>query len=555
MVDLQEKVFFQILFNLLISLKGKDMEQKIKRALISVSDKTNIVELAKILERFNVEIISSGGTAEYLMDRGISVTSVEKITKNPQAFGGRMKTLSFQIGSSLLFRRDHLQDQKEAKDLGIAPIDLVVCNLYPFEKVVQREGNWDELVENIDIGGPTMIRAAAKNHKFVTVLINPSQYGDFQKSFEQGDGGVSLSLRRNFAREAFQESSYYDGLIAQTFERELQKDFETVSFLTTKGRPLRYGENPHQRSWIIPMVKRNSEKSLASTKQLQGRELSYNNLLDADASWRCLKDLCREVTQEKPYAAVVVKHGNPCGACLGHSPLSTLEKAWQGDPISAFGSIISINSEVCENQAQWLSQFFVEVIVAPAFSSKALDIFKGKKNLRLIELPLNKESEVNSKELMTRTIDGGWLVQEEDQQFSGEFKNVTKQDVRQYLSKEFMCFGQVVGKHLKSNGIALVSYSEDSFQLIGAGMGNPNRLISLEQACQKALNNGHKDLSQVLLVSDAFFPFKDGPEMAHEYGIQFILQPGGSIKDQDVIDYCNEVQIKMVLTGRRHFRH
>jgi phosphoribosylaminoimidazolecarboxamide formyltransferase / IMP cyclohydrolase len=534
---------------------------QIKRALLSVTDKTEIIPLAKALSEGGVELYSSGGTAAVLREAGLQVVSVEEITGNPEAFGGRMKTLSFQISSGLLFRRGHAEDEKEAKDLNIKAIDLVVCNLYRFEEAAKSNSDWDKLIENIDIGGPTMIRAAAKNCADVTVLTNPNQYAQFIDLFKNQTGDIGLEARKNFSLKAFRHTAEYDSLITRTFESRLLGEEKSL-FLTTAEEEngknletLRYGENPHQRGFLYkdPL----NQNGLAQSEALQGKALSYNNYLDMDAGWRSCSDLNRVaifLKRDELCAVTIIKHSNPCGASLNKSSLLGLEEAWAGDPISAFGSIICFSKAFDVDCAKWLSDKFVEVIIAPEFSDEAREVLSKKKNLRVIQHAPCTKSEKEDNEWMIRTIDGGWAIQNEDREFDREFQQVTKKGLDS-STKELALFGVIVTKHLKSNAISLVQTTRNGFQLMGAGMGNPNRLISLEQAVLKAKENGHADLSTALLISDAFFPFSDNIDLAHGHGLTQIVQPGGSIKDKDVIQSCDEREIAMVFTGKRHFRH
>jgi len=510
------------------------------RALVSVSDKSHLEELIPFFKRNNIEVISSGGTAAYLREHSMDVTDVSKVTGNPEAFGGRMKTMSFEISSSLLYKRDHDEDIIQAKELNIKPIDIVICNLYPFAKVKENSGAWDDLVENIDIGGPCMVRAAAKNYKSVWVLTSPLQYSRFVESFENTDG-LSEAMREDLAREAFTHTAYYDSLIAQTFceKKEMITPFIHISL--DESREVRYGENPHQKGFV------SGKRGLAGTVPLQGKELSYNNLLDSDAAFRAMCDLNK---QTKGFAITVVKHSNPCGQAIGKNGLQTLEEAWSGDPVSAFGSIIAINKEVNNVMAKFLSERFVEVILAPSYSQDALEVLSLRKNLRLIKL---SELDVNENDLMIRTIDGGHLLQIEDSALEDPFNKVTKSN--HDFEQELIAFGVTACKHLKSNAICLVKETEFGFKLIGAGMGNPNRLVSTEQAFAKARENGFSDFSDTLLVSDAFFPFRDNIDLAATFGVKGIVQPGGSIRDQEVIDACNDNNMTMYFTGMRHFRH
>ncbi len=524
---------------------------KIKRALLSVSDKEGIVPLAKFLTENGVEIISSGGTRKSLEEKGIAVTPIESVTGNPEAFGGRMKTLSFQVSSALLFRRNHGEDIDTAKKLGIEAIDLVVCNLYPFAEVAKKQGDFDELIENIDIGGPTMVRAAAKNHQAVTVLTNPSQYNLFVELFNVGAGAIDDVAKSHFALEAFRHTAEYDSLITETLQQRLLGSRSSFHGHATGpyANEVRYGENPHQKGFVIKGLNTKERTRLAEAPAIQGKALSYNNYLDADASWRCNSDL--HMQSPDKHCVTVVKHSNPCGASVATSSSEALRLAWQGDPISAFGSIITFNKKLDLECAQFLSERFVEVIIAPEFDDNALEILSKKKNLRLLKLSPETES---FDDLMIRTIDGGFLAQQEDNGQELEIKQVVGQ--HDSLNNDgLIAFGLKVTKHLKSNAIGLVAAIDGQMTLLGAGMGNPNRLISLQQAVEKAKENGHDDLGDALLVSDAFFPFRDNIDEACKFGIRAILQPGGSIKDKEVINACEELGIAMAFTGMRHFRH
>ncbi len=509
---------------------------QIKRALLSTYDKSGLDELGKTLASANVELIASGGTATCLQEAGLSVTPLENVSGNPEAFAGRVKTLSFNVAASLLFRRDSAEDLREAEQLELSPIDLVVCNFYPFGQAAERGADWAELIEFIDIGGPTLLRAAAKNCQAVSVLCDPSQYAEFQKLFAQREGHIEESTRRLWAAHAFCYSADYEAGI----NRELSKRMDIPP-----GRPLRYGENPHQRAWVV--IETGNATGLANTTPLQGKALSYNNLLDADAALACVSDLDHLGKRE---AAVVVKHGNPCGMALAAQPLEALKAAWAGDPISAFGSIIALNFTVDEALAIWFLERFVEVILAPEFTPAARKLFKAKKNLRLLE-----QRPCLHSRLSARSIYGGQLIQEEDTAPDEELNWVTEQRPFEGPAPLLFRFGLVAAKHLKSNAIALIAPNESDIRLIGAGMGNPNRLESIEQAALKAQQNGWRDLKNAVLVSDAFFPFQDSVERAHHYGIDKIVQPGGGKRESEVINCCDQLGLAMALTGRRHFRH
>jgi len=520
----------------------------LKRALISVSDKTGLEEIAAKLHSRGVEIISSGGTGKFLQEHGIPYTPVEKVTGNPEAFGGRMKTLSFQISSSLLFRRGHAEDEAQAKELNIQPIDIVICNLYPFEATAKKSKDWAEIIENIDVGGPTMIRAAAKNYESVAVVVNPAQYGMVIRDINETGGAVRAETRARLALEAFRHTAEYDALIAAKMEEKLGEEQRFLAIPPRSGRALRYGENPHQKSWVHADP---FQPGLAGAEPLQGKELSYNNLLDADAAWRSCGDIAALAGADFPDAVSIIKHLSPCGLALGKSPRAALEKAWAGDPVSSFGGILAFNSQVDEDVAQWLGNRFVEVIVAPAYSEAALKVFAAKPNLRLIQLPNYSGQD---KSIMLRSISGGWVVQQEDEGVDADFKPMTGRDFP--VAKATLArFGVMACKHLKSNAIGIFMEDAAGPSMVGAGMGNPNRLVSMKQAVEKAHENGHRDLSEAVLVSDAFFPFPDNIGIAAAAGIRYIVQPGGSVKDKDVITACNDADIAMSFTGRRHFRH
>lgn len=527
------------------------MTISVKRALLSVSDKKGIIELATHLKDQGVEIISSGGTRKHLESAGIAVTPIEMVTGNPEAFGGRMKTLSFQISSSLLFRRDHQEDVYQAKELGIDPIDLVVCNLYPFEQVIEKGGEWSELIENIDIGGPTMVRAAAKNYQSVICLTSPSQYSNF---IGLNLKGITADESLEFSLAAFSHTAAYDSMIAASLKSRKKGSStlfhgELTDLSTIEAR---YGENPHQKGYIVLNKEYTGQTTMACAPCLQGKALSYNNYLDADSSWRCNSDLYNTMKGSSfDHTVVVVKHSNPCGAAAAASSHKALEMAWAGDPISSFGSIITFSHEVDKDSAEFICERFVEVVIAPSFTEEARALFVAKKNLRLIKLAPH-EGPLQDK--MVRTIYGGYAVQEEDAGIEKEIEVVTKSQALEGHSLKTL-FGIKVCKHLKSNAIVLIAKSDDGISIAGAGMGNPNRLVSVVQASDKARENGHADGEDLLLISDAFFPFRDNIDLAHKLGIRSIIQPGGSIKDREVIGACDEYGISMGFTGMRHFRH
>ena len=508
---------------------------KIKRALISVSDKQGLESLARKLHQLGVEIISTGGTGALLNQLDIPFIPIEKITGNPEAFGGRMKTISFQVLSALLFRREHKEDSQQASQLGIVPIDLVVCNLYPFARVAASGAGEDELIENIDVGGPTMIRAAAKNFQDVLVCTDPADYSQLLQALERD--AIDLNLRRKFALAAFKLSANYEQTIAAKLSALWEDGAE--SLFLGEGKELRYGENPHQQAKIYSFG-----YGLAAAQPLQGKELSYNNFLDIDAAYRACADLYEHFKALS--GAVIVKHLNPCGMALGQEALA---QAWSGDPVSSFGGIVCTNFEMDAINARFLMQNFVEVVVAPKFSNDAREIFSKKKNLRLLQLDFNERGHN-----IIRSVTGGLLVQQEDTGLDEDLKTVTQMTFPKEL-QALARFGILAGKHLRSNAIVLVEKNNLGMRVVGAGMGNPNRLLSLRQAIDKARENGVEDLSSLLLISDAFFPFADSIELAASSGIRYIVEPGGSIRDQEVISACDKLGVSMCFTGKRHFRH
>ena len=526
------------------------MEQiKIKRALFSVSDKDGVVSFAKFLASKGVKIIATGGTAKKLSDSGLELESLEMVTKNPEAFGGRMKTISFPLASALLFRRDVESDVEMAKNLGVEPIDLVVCNLYPFESARDKGASDVELIEEIDIGGPTMVRAAAKNFAAVAVCTSPSQYADVMKEMDGLDGALGLETRRKLAVDAFRMTANYDSAVSA----ELTKRFTTEEAEVLRlehGRKLRYGENPHQEAVFYRNPKMKKTPSIASADILQGKTLSYNNILDADAAHRAMSDAFHAAGGVKA-AVAVVKHLNPCGLAVAGSAIEALELAWAGDPVSAFGGILCFSHEITAECADWLEGKFVELLVAPSVDGEALKKFAARKNLRILLCPVREKGLA---EKMVRSVFGGVLVQDEDTGLDPSFKSVTKAQFPKEL-EPLAQFGVMACKHLRSNAIALVQKDKKgNFQLVGAGMGQPNRIDSLRSlAGPRAREKGKLD--DLILISDAFFPFPDIIEAAGELGIKRIVQPGGSIKDQDVIAACDRFQIAMALTGVRHFRH
>jgi phosphoribosylaminoimidazolecarboxamide formyltransferase / IMP cyclohydrolase len=509
-----------------------------KRALISVSDKHGIVNFAQGLVELGFEIISTGGTKKALIDHGIPVMGVSDVTGFPEILEGRVKTLHPFIHGGLLAKHGEDSHQNQLTEHGITPIEVVCVNLYPFKETISKpDVTVDDAIENIDIGGPTMLRSAAKNHEYVTVVVDPSDYEIVLEEFKQ-NGKTEKATRRRLAAKVFRHTAAYDSLISQ-YMTELSGE-ETPENLTVTyelAQGLRYGENPHQKASFYrkPL---GSSYSIANATQLHGKELSYNNINDADAALQIIKEFAEP-------AAVAVKHMNPCGVGTGESAYVAFEKAYTADPISIFGGIIAFNREVDAATAQKLHEIFLEIIIAPAFSSEALAILQGKKNLRLLTIPFEKQAKPEKRIV---SVQGGLLVQEEDYFTleNAELRVVTKREPTEAEWKALELGWKVV-KHVKSNAIVL----SNEEMTVGIGAGQMNRVgsavIAIEQAAEKA--NG------AAMASDAFFPMDDTVEAAAKAGITAIIQPGGSIRDEDSIKKADEYGIAMVLTGVRHFKH
>jgi phosphoribosylaminoimidazolecarboxamide formyltransferase/IMP cyclohydrolase len=510
--------------------------RKINRALLSVSDKTGLIELGTALSNRNIELIASGGTAKALEQAGLKVTPVEKLSGKGEAFQGRMKTLSFEISSALLFRREDASDLKTAQALNIEPIDLVVVNLYPFHQTLKKNADFAECIENIDIGGPTLLRAGAKNHEAVTVLSEPSQYTAFLENLSTNSGSTSLEFRRACAAKVYTLTAFYDMAIA--------------GYLTEQsGQHLRYGENPHQKAVLLEDP---FSEGLAHRKSLQGKEMSYNNYLDADFAVQTLKDLWSWQGANAHPTAIVVKHNTPCGIAIAETPLRSLDKAWNGDVKSSFGGVLALSFQVTKEVAQFFQDKFIEVLLAPSFTEEAQGILK--KNCRLVEIDLTKEPG-----WQIRSIEGGALIQQKDIFSDETFKTVTAAPMpanKQKLAAfAFMCV-----KNLKSNAIAICAQHGGAqgceFEMVTLGSGQTNRIDCIEKLVVPRLEEkGVKDLSEMVLASDAFFPFPDSVQVCNKIGVKYIVQPGGSIKDADVIAEANKSDISMMFTGRRHFLH
>ncbi len=503
-------------------------------ALISVWDKRGVDKLAEELVRLGYKIVSSGGTARFLKERGISVVEVSEITGFPEILDGRVKTLHPKIHGGILYRDWVEKDREEIEKLGIEPVEIVVVNLYPFEEKRKENLPLKELLEFIDIGGPTLIRAAAKNFLRVAVLTDPDDYDEFVEKLKRGE--LTEDYRAKLAVKAFAHTSYYDAVIYNTL-RELTQTEETLKEETVPMKllgELRYGENPHQRGWLFknPL----EELGLTNVRILQGKKMSFNNYLDADAAVKLVSEIPER-------ACVIVKHTNPCGVAVGESTKEAFLKALEGDPVSAFGGIVAFNDTVDGETAEELTKLFLEIVVAPAFTPEALQILSKKKNLRVIKY----FGRTVWKDL--KKISGGFLLQDEDTELYKELQTVTKRKPTERELEDLLFAWRVV-KHTKSNAIVV---AKDK-QVLGVGMGLTSRVDALKLAISKAKEFG-KDLKGAVVASDAFFPFRDSVDIACSEGITAFIQPGGSIRDKEVIEAANEYNAAMVFTGMRHFKH
>ncbi|EGQ8472672.1 MULTISPECIES: bifunctional phosphoribosylaminoimidazolecarboxamide formyltransferase/IMP cyclohydrolase [Vibrio] len=524
----------------------------IRRALISVSDKTGIVEFAQALAERGVDILSTGGTARLLAEQGIAVTEVSDYTGFPEMMDGRVKTLHPKVHGGVLGRRG--QDDDVMEKHGINPIDMVVVNLYPFAETVAKEGcTLADAVENIDIGGPTMVRSAAKNHKDVTIVVNAGDYGRVIAEMDENDKSLTLETRFDLAIAAFEHTAAYDGMIANYFGTmvpsygENKEGDEESKFPRTfnqqfeKKQDMRYGENSHQAAAFY--VEANpQEASVSTARQIQGKALSYNNIADTDAALECVKEF------NEP-ACVIVKHANPCGVALGKDILEAYNRAYQTDPTSAFGGIIAFNQELDAATATAIvERQFVEVIIAPSVSAEAIEVVAAKKNVRLLECG---EWTTKTTGFDVKRVNGGLLVQDRDQGMVSldDLKVVSKrQPTEEELKDALFCWK--VAKYVKSNAIV---YSK-SDMTIGVGAGQMSRVYSAKIAGIKAADEGLQ-VEGCVMASDAFFPFRDGIDAAAEAGIKCVIQPGGSMRDDEVIAAADEHGMAMIFTGMRHFRH
>ena len=519
------------------------MPQAIRRALISVSDKTGIVELAQNLHNTGVELLSTGGTAKLIAQQGIAVTEISAHTGFPEMMAGRVKTLHPKVHGGILGRRGI--DDAVMQEHGIDPIDLVVINLYPFQQTVANpDCSLEDAIENIDIGGPAMVRAAAKNHASVTVVVDPDDYPTLLQEME-ANGEVSDATRFSLAIKAYEHTAQYDGAIANYFGHMVQPPQEqafprTLNLQFQHAQAMRYGENPHQAAAFYTAPGNHQEPSVASAVQIQGKALSFNNIADTDAALECVKQF------EKP-CCVIVKHANPCGVAQADNIHDAYQRAFSTDPESAFGGIIAFNRPLDASTAQAIvDKQFVEVIIAPTIADAAIEIVSSKENVRLLSCGQWDNAQIR---FDYKHVNGGLLVQDADQAlYQGlEVVSEVKPDDRQMQD---MVFAWQVAKFVKSNAII---YARDSMT-IGVGAGQMSRINSARIAAIKAAHAG-LEVTGSVMASDAFFPFRDGIDAANEVGIRAIIQPGGSMRDDEVIAATNEHGIAMVFTGMRHFRH
>ena len=522
---------------------------KVKRAIISLSDKNNIETLINIIKKYNIEVLSTGGTAKVIREHDVEVTDISDYTNFPEMLDGRVKTLHPKVHGGLLGRSNISQHEKEMQKHDIEPINLLIVNLYPFSETVENGENFEECIENIDIGGPSMIRSAAKNHENVCVITNPEDYEDLNKILEKNSGSTSLIDRKLYASKAFSKTAFYDSMISQWLNKQLNVSWpDTVTISGKLLEKLRYGENPHQESAVYKKMD-HKLNGVVKASLLQGKPLSYNNLNDSDAAY----DLINEF---KEPTIAIIKHANPCGVSSKKSICEAWESALRTDPQSAFGGIVASNKEVTEELAEKMDKIFLEVIIAPSFSKAALSIFSNKKNLRLLKIRPKKN--VKNSDYIIKDLSDGFLIQDKDNETLDE-NNLNIVTIKKPSSKEItdLIFAFKIAKHVKSNAII---YAKNN-STVGIGAGQMSRIDSSQIAAIKS-----KKASELaglktnmaegsVLASDAFFPFADGLIAAAEAGVTSIIQPGGSIRDDEVIDAANKLGLSMVFSGIRHFRH
>ena len=516
------------------------MNLKVKNALISVSNKENLTSLLKTLKKFNINIISSGGTYASIKKLGYQCTELSKYTGFKEMLDGRVKTLHPKIHAGILHDRHDKKHKKEMSKQNFPAIDLIVVNFYPFQKIVTNTKNPKQIIENIDIGGPTMVRAAAKNFKNVSIVTDRNDYKSLIKELEISKGKTSLKFRELMSSKAFGLTAYYDAMIANWFNKRLKIEFpERKTIFGRKLQKLRYGENPHQQSSIY--VSDYDDKQLGFN-QIHGKELSYNNYNDMFASLEVLNSL------KKNSGTVIIKHANPCGVSQNKVPLLSLKNAYASDPVSAFGGVIACNYKIDKKIASEINKNFLEVILAKGFDKESLEILKSKKNLRVIDISNFKLKSLTA----IKSFDGSFLAQSKDNIIidKKKLKCVTKLKPNKKELAEIQ-FAFDICKHVKSNAIVLCN----NFSTIGIGAGQPSRLDSCKIAVQKAKQFQPSKIRNSIAASDAFFPFSDGINILIKAGVKTIIQPGGSIRDQEVINAANKAKVRMFFTGIRHFNH
>ena len=523
-------------------------DRPVRRALLSVWDKSGLIDFAGALVKRGIELVSTGGTARALREAGFAVIEVAEVTGAPEILDGRVKTLHPAVHGGLLARRDVEAHMRTLDEHAITPIDMLVVNLYPFEETIAAGAGYDEAVEMIDIGGPAMIRAAAKNHGSVTLVTDPGDYTEVLEALDAGDGQTSLALRKTLAAKAFSRTASYDAAISSWFAEQLDDRLpERLTVAASRLQITRYGENPHQKAGFYSLGK--ARPGVVSAEQIQGKELSYNNIADADAAFELVAEF------DDP-AIAIIKHANPCGVALGGDLAEAYGKALICDPVSAFGGIVAANRPLDRGIAEAIAKVFTEVVIAPGADDEAREILAGKSNLRLLLTDgMPSASEAG---LMLRTVAGGLLVQERDHAVTADLdlKTVTRRQPGEQQMAD-LGFAFTVAKHVKSNAIVFVRDGAT----VGIGAGQMSRLDSVRIASEKA-----KDAAKAageaetltkgsVVASDAFFPFADGIEAAFAAGAIAVIQPGGSLRDEDVIAAADKADAAMVLTGRRHFRH
>lgn len=516
---------------------------KISKALISVSDKTNLETLLTILKKYNIEIISTGGTFKFIKDKGFDCIEISEYTGSPEILDGRVKTLHPKVHGGLLADTDKKSHQIQMTENKIGQINLVVVNLYPFEnKLLEGNSSFDDMIENIDIGGPSMLRSSSKNFKHVTVLPSPKYYEEFINEVKQNNGATTLEFRKRMSSITFSETAYYDSLIANWMSEQ-----NNIKFLDKKTIPgkmiqkLRYGENPHQESSVFEII--NNKKGFSNLNQIQGKELSHNNYLDSFNAYSLVNDF-----NQNDKVCAIIKHNNPCGCALSHDSMLAYQHALAGDPVSAFGGVVAFNYNIDEHIANEIIKTFYEVILTPKADDKAKKILFSKKNLRVLEYePVEKETSL-SVTVMQKTF----LLQDEN------LSSITKDDLKIVTKSkpsekeiENLLFANQVCKHVKSNAIVITKDNKT----LGVGAGQTSRVGSAEIACRNALKFFPSEIKGSSAASDAFFPFADGLENLIQAGVTSIIQPGGSIRDQEVIDAADKAGISMVFTGVRNFKH